>query len=273
MDMSRFELANSFHEEYIAIMLEYLIPKDISVTHGEPDFDNRSYARSPEEAAGTHCESIFIAGDNSIKKHWLKVLPSISGVRRVFLHTTAISETLMQAVCCHTGIERLNFSSTRLESFDSIAKLSQLTHLAIGSSPRVSSLYPVSGLRNLVSLCIQGNLPKISHLEELSPLHSLKGLILCGQDYKDLHLDSLEPISQLKELSFFGLAATRVSSGGLRALCELPNLEFLHLDAFHMNVWQLSDIAALNEAHPKLKGSLIRRVATEPEVAKRLKVG
>lgn len=268
-----FDLANSFHQEHVEIMSAFLVPEDISVTHGEPGFDRRTYLVSPESAAHQHCESIYIAGDNAVKKRWLKVLPSISGVKRAVLHTTAISESLMQAVCVHRGIERLNFDSTRLESFEMISQLNQLTHLAIGSSPRIGSLSALSDLNRLKSLSIQGNFPKLDQLGEISELALLQGFSLSGQDYKVLRVNSLEPISELANLRFVSLAAVQISAGGLKSLCDLPALEFLYLDPFHMHVWELSDIAALNEAFPDLRGSLIRRVATEPDIAKKLKIG
>jgi len=273
MDMVRFDLANTFYEEYSEIMMSYLLPLDLSATQDEPGFDSRNYTALPEEAADSHCEGIYINGGNSIKKRWLSVLPSVSGVKRAVLYTTAISETLMQAVCSHTGIERLRFEGTRLESFEVLAQLPRLTHLAIGSSPRVTSLSPLTKLPNVIALSIQGNFPNIDDLDELSSLTSLRGIGLCGLDYKVLKLHNLSVLSELVALRFISLIGVRISNDGLRALCDLPELEFLSLDPFHMNIWKRSDIAAINEAHPNLKGSLIRRVATEPEIARVLKVG
>lgn len=272
MDMERFDLANRLYEEECGTLSDYLTPEDISVTSDEPGFDSSMYTTSPEKAANSHCESIYIAGDNSIKKRWLRILPSVSGIRRAVLHTTAISNVLMEAVCAHGGIQRLDFGSTRLENLDLLSSLTRLTHLAVGSSPRISSLSPISSLERLVALGIQGNFPNIDNLNELRPLTELQGLSLCGQDYKVLRLKNLEPITKMVGLRFFSMFGVRIEEGGLQPLCELPSLEFLVLDPFHMHHWRYADLVAINEAHPHLKGNLIRRIVTEPEIAKKLKI-
>ena len=274
MDMGRFNLANEFHKEHCEIQTAFLGKIDLSVIDGEADESIiSSYVRSPEEATGKRCKAIRISGDAAKKKRWMKVLPTLTGVERVELSTNAVSEELMRAVCQHGDIERLSFGNTRLDSLEQVAKLSRLTNLWVGSSPRITSFSPLSSLRNLKSLGIQGNFPHVDGIEALSELNSLEALFLCGAESKDLTIESLGPVSALSHLKFLNLTAIRVRSGGLKPLCELPRLEYLSIDPFHMNIWQHSDIVALHEAHPALQGSLIHRVATEPEIARRLQVG
>lgn len=272
MGTERFDLANGFQREYAELVADYLEPKDISVAHGAPDFDMESYATSPDSVAHTECPAIYIAGDAADKKRWIDVLPTLTGLRRVMLNTTAISMPLMNAVCRHGGIERLQFGSTRLDNLAPLAQLAHLTHLSVGSSPRISSLQPIGSLSELVSLCILGNFPKLQNLDDLGGLEQLRGILLCGQDYKALRLANLEVLRHLNQLEYVGLTAVRVESGGLSALCELERLEFLALDPFQLHVWSRKDIQMIHEAHPGLKGTLIRRVATEPELAKTLGV-
>lgn len=260
----KYELGNELLDEFREIMETVIKPRDLFAF--ESNSLSASFATTPEEAISNKTKNIFLGGDQLEK--WLKVLPQLANVEKVIIPGTAISDRLMCAVCEHRTIKRLQFDSTRLNTFDMLGELTELTHLAIGSSPRIDSLKPISKLKSLISLSIQGNFPKIHNLADIRPLTQLKGLSLCGQDYKKIKLISLADLVYLQNLEFLSLIAISVEQDGLTPVTKLPKLEILQLRHQRPSEWSKEDYEMLYQSNPRLKGSLIKRAATDEKFRK-----
>ncbi len=218
-------------------------------------------------------DSLFLTvnGEAPRIKRWLKKLPELSHVRYLAIGSR-INQVFFDTVCQLSQLQRLSMYWSSVEDIDAISGLPHLTHFHLGSSPRLASLSPLSTLRNLVALSVEGRFKYISNLEPVAELTQLKGLELCGQDYHIQKYDSFEPLSHLTKMQYLSIAAVRVKRGGLAPLRHLNRLEYIHLGLNTLNRWSKKDYQALYENLPNLKVDYIRLAATDGDFQKRFKI-
>jgi Leucine-rich repeat (LRR) protein len=206
-------------------------------------------------------EGLGIVDDASAKNKWEALLPTLKGLRFLWLKTRA-GQSLFEAACCVTSLQRLDVEMSSIASLNSLPALSSLTHFAIGSSPRVESIEPIARLLDLRALALRGRFATA----DLSPVGEVKGLLgltLGGLNSKKQTYDSLESLKRLRRLRMLSIYSLVLRSGGLAPIAHLKSLEFLFLSFPQLRSWPKSEFQRLNEAFPNLRNNVIRLAATD----------
>ena len=98
-----------------------------------------------------------------------------------------------------------------------------LKYLRIGSSAKIESIHPLTGLTNLEVLVIE-NFKKISDFSSLAALTNLKFLSIEGGMYTKQKVDSFEFVSELKNLIYFSTAMISCPDKRIDPILKLKNL-------------------------------------------------
>jgi Leucine-rich repeat (LRR) protein len=121
------------------------------------------------------------------------------------------------------SLERLALSNTNVDSLDFLAELKSLEVLELLNCRKISTFDPISQLKALRWLRIDGTkyLPSISFITNCKNLEILT-VSDCGG------IDTLRPVEALKELKALAFAGnTKIVDGDLECLMHLPKLAML----------------------------------------------
>ena len=180
------------------------------------------------------------------------------------------NQELFEAICSIPNLERLNMYWSNITDLTPIKNLQKLTHLCIGSSPKLSTFDPLSDLGSLVSLFIQGNHKKITNISPVGELRSLKGLALCGADYTTQYYDTLMPLGQLKNIIYFSLVAVKTGDRRLEFISRFEKLKYLDIQA--NSYWSAADYKLLHTKFPIVDCEDLKLAATDENYRKRKRI-
>lgn len=210
----------------------------------------RSVSR-PEEFAGGEALSISCTQTDlparqqqALVAQWCEVLPSLSGVRRVYFQSK-VSQALFDAVVQLPALESLYLKWNGIQALDAVTGHPSLQHLHLGGSGSLVSLLPLHSVKRLETLEVAG-LAKAPDLAPLSPLAGLRRLGFCGNDGKPLQVPSLSPLDQLVELEWLHLGALKAVDERLAPLRGLKRLRWLGLP----NYYRMEEFASLSKHLP-----------------------
>jgi hypothetical protein len=82
---------------------------------------------------------------------WCALLPTLSTVTELEF-TTRVNQPLFEAACAMTQLTSLCIKWSGIKALDSIANLTRLASLRIGSSGSIESIEPIASRRRLVDL-------------------------------------------------------------------------------------------------------------------------
>ena len=145
---------------------------------------------------------------------------------------TRMPQDLFDAVCAQRRLKKLHIKWGVYPDISKLENLQELKYLHIGSGRSVSSLEPISRLVNLVALSIE-NFQQIDDYAPLTNLKHLESLALEGDfaSPKILKVRSLGFLRHMKQLRFFSFLTAKVTDKDYSPILELHNLEHLTLKA------------------------------------------
>lgn len=146
------------------------------------------------------------------------------------------------------GLTRLVMHDFRMANIGPLAALEHLRELAIAGSPKLRSLEGIERLPTLRSLVLF-DCTNLSDIEPLTRLRNLETLCLEGGFSKHLSLKTLAPLAALVKLRRLRLASVKVSDGSLRPLHRLRSLK----QVFIARAFSPAEFRALGEALPQLR--------------------
>lgn len=208
----------------------------------EPSPWNR-WSRAGEQPASIRHPDQFSGGDTlciactqtglpareqrALVQAWCEVLPTLTGLRRLWL-TTRVPQELFDAACRLPALEGLWLKWNGLKSLQAAEGHAALTWLHLGESSSLESLAALHRLPALRWFQVDG-VRKLGTLEPLRGLVALEGLGFTGGDGKGLEVPSFEPLAGLSGLRWLHLGSVRPADGSLRPLAQLTALRWLGL--------------------------------------------
>ncbi len=157
---------------------------------------------------------------------------------------------LFEAVCHQKQLKRLEIKWGVYDDLESIAKLTEMEFLHIGSGSAVQSIEPLTQLKNLKGLQVE-NFQKISNYESFSKLKSLESLFIDGDrtSPKNIRIESIDFLRKIPQLKCYRMLATILVNKDYSPILELNNLEYLAIRGRREVKKMYEDFAKL----PKLK--------------------
>lgn len=207
-------------------MSEFPIPEELRASHW--NWDKKIRESMSEDLAGIF-DNYVGALDN--KEKFAAALRDNRQLKYLALWTGYTTQNLLDSVCAMTNLERLEFGHLRAADISGLAKLENLQYLSIVSLSSATSLKPLTGLRNLISLGL-GISKKITSLEDFSVnfLANLRALHLGESSERVVTVDSLKPLGALKALEYVAIGRIRTQDRSLAGFLKLPSLKALEID-------------------------------------------
>jgi hypothetical protein len=233
-----------------------LFNEDVIPDGWKPLAGRRMDERESLDAEYVH---LFISEPSKERGHWIDRLPRLHRLKYLEVKSRP-NQALFEAICRVPSLERLNIFWSNITDLEPILSLSKLTHLNIGSSPKVTSLEPLAGLRSLTALGLTA--PKsCSNLGPVGELKGLRGLSLNAREYTTHEYDSLGPLAGLKELVYFSLGGVRTKDRSLDPVSHFSKLRYLYLAP--LCNWPAGEYLRLYQALPNLDCEELRLAATD----------
>jgi hypothetical protein len=209
--------------------------------------------RNPEEYAGLPAASIACTQTGlppqqqaKLVKRWCEVLPSFTALNFIWFQTQ-VPQALFDATCSIPNLQGLWIKWSSIKDINKIVGLAGLEYLRIGSSPRLTSIEPLSGLKNLIWLELE-NIKQISDLTVIGEMKQLQGLEVGGSMWSTQMVDSLAPLARLDCLRHLSLPNLKARDKTLRPLFSLSSLEQFNAALW----WSEKELNQLRHANPKL---------------------
>jgi Leucine-rich repeat (LRR) protein len=204
---------------------------------------------------------LFISEPSKERDYWIDRLPRLQRLKYLEVKSRP-NQVLFESICRVPNLERLNIFWSNITDLAPILSLRKLTHLNIGSSPKVTSLEPLAKLRSLTALGLTA--PKsCSALEPVGEFKGLRGLWLNAREYTTHEYDSLRPLAGLKELVYLSLGGIRSKDRSLDPVSHLSKLRYLYLAP--LRNWPAVEYLSLFQALPNLDCEDLRRAATDAD--------
>ena len=179
----------------------------------------------------TQLDESYSAKDKKrIWMEWCDFLVNNPDIFTELMFCTRMPQDLFDAVCAQRRLKKLHIKWGVYPDISKLENLQELEYLHIGSGRSVSSLEPISKLENLVALSIE-NFQKIDDYTPLTHLKYLESLALEG-DFaapKILKVQSLGFLRHMKQLRFFSFLTAKLMDTDYSPILELHNLEHLTL--------------------------------------------
>lgn len=155
---------------------------------------------------------------------WCHLLPKLPIKTLAF--SSKVPQRLFEAACAVPQLEALSIKWSSIDSFESISKGTSLKSLFLGSSPKITSLTPITECVNLEHLFIE-NIQEPVDLLFAKKLQRLREFGLSAARGRKLQVRTLEPLSSLKLLEVLWLVDLQVLEGSLKPLHSLSSLASL----------------------------------------------
>jgi Leucine-rich repeat (LRR) protein len=202
-------------------------------------------------------------------KEFEALLPQLKNVTELEVGYR-VSESFFESICQMSWLERLKIYQPRQKTLQPIINLRNLTHLQLGCNPGLDSLEPLTKLKRLKALGMDGSYKTITQLDPLAGLSQLEGLSLSGTDSSDQYYDSLWPLSRLKNLKYLGLAGVKTGDRSLDALCYMSQLKCLHIVG--LSSWPKREYEKVHKCLPDLNEEDLLMAATNSAFQKKNRI-
>lgn len=172
---------------------------------------------------------------------WCELLPSLTGVRVLWLHSK-VTQELFEAACGMNKLEGLYIKWSAIRNLEPIRALASLSRLHIGGAPSAEPIDALCDLKNLVDLELS-NVRAASNLKFLDRMPQLRSLDLSGDgnSLKSLRIESLAPLRSLVHLEKLGISVASIVDESLGPIGDLPSLKYLQIS----NQFNMEEIAKL----------------------------
>jgi hypothetical protein len=158
-----------------------------------------------------------------IIKEWCAKLPTMTNLRWLSMWSH-VTQPLFDAACQLKSLECLQIKWSNVHSLNAIRGTPALKYLRIGSSTKIESVEPLAALTQLRLLDLE-NFKLVTDFSPLLELKALEHLAVTGSMWTRQRLDSLEPFSNMTWLHSLSLDTSAVKS--LRPLANLKHLKSL----------------------------------------------
>jgi hypothetical protein len=158
-------------------------------------------------------------------KLWPEKLPELHDVRWLSLWSH-VTPPLFESACRMPNLECLQIKWSNVRDVSAIGNLRQLRYLRFGSSTKIESIEPFAALSNLRLLEIE-NFKLVSDFSPLTRLTSLESLAVTGSMWTRQNIGTLDTFAQMIWLRSLALDTSKIET--LRPLANLRELEFLDL--------------------------------------------
>lgn len=174
---------------------------------------------------------------------WCDTLPHLIGIKLLWF-SSRVPQKLFDAACRVPGLEGLYVKWSGIEDLTPIADASSLLYFHLGQSSKVSSIAALGNCRRFKWLGLE-LLSKIRNFQPLSHLRNLEGLSLEGSMGTTWRVNTLAALGSLAKLRYLSIANLRADDRSLAGLFPLR-----HLATFHYADWwdaaELAEIRRLN---------------------------
>lgn len=202
-------------------------------------------------------------------KEFEKLLPQLRNIKELEVGYR-ISTSLFESICQMSWLERLMIYQPWQKTLQPITNLQNLTHLQLGANPDLDTLEPLTKLKRLKALGIDGIYKTITKLDHIAELKKLEGLALFGTDRSYQFYDSLQPLSRLENLKYLGLGRIKTGDKSLDALCHLTQLRCLHI--VRLSEWPKSEYEKVHQCLPELEDEELELAATSREFQRKNRI-
>lgn len=162
---------------------------------------------------------------------WCAFLPTLKNLKRLCFFSK-VNQDLFDAACEIQNLDSLFIKWSDIESFQNLAKLTNLKRLYIASSTHLKDLNFMGFTKSIEWL----ELHELKNLKELNGIElvpNLKGFIISAGMFGKQKLKDFEPLSNLSNLEYLGLSSTYAQSENLSPLCQLKKLKYLELPIYY----------------------------------------
>lgn len=134
-----------------------------------------------------------------ILKEWIEFLTANPKTFRVLHFNSHVPQTLFNAACCQENLEELRFKWGGYRDISALEKLPKLQYLYLGQCAGVTSIEPLTRLKNLVVLHVVG-FKRIEDYSSLVALDKLEQLVISGPTLQRTPVKDLEFLRQMPNL-------------------------------------------------------------------------
>ena len=246
-------------------MLKQILTENDLDTHihfTDPTLKNADDFRRLVEAGPLDAvEELFIYLEDPRKERefWLERLGSMTNLKKLSIKSRPNQE-MLEAICDIPNLERLKIWWSSITDLRPIKRLRSLTHLEIGSSPKIESISALTNAKSLVALSLDGTWPALNNIDAITKLSELRALSLGGSENVYLKVDSVVPLANLQHLEVLALFMVQPTDKLLPPIEKMGKLRHLYLSA--LNTWPVSEFQKLHQLMPdneKLKKVLANR--------------
>lgn len=211
--------------------------------------DPADYDGGERLSLGITRTGLTAAQQKALVRRWCELLPTLSGVRTLWLHSK-VTQELLEAVCAMPGLEGLYLDWSGITTLRPLTGMANLAHFHLGSAPSAEDLDTLATLPRLVDLEIC-NVKAAGDLRFLQDLPQLRALMLAGDSnsIKSLKIGTLAPLAALQDLERLTLMTVLVDDGLLSPLAGLPRLKHLRLP----NKFPMEEFARLAGRRPDIQ--------------------
>ena len=181
-----------------------------------------------------------------IVAEWCQVLPSLNGVRMLWL-SSRVPQSLFEAACQVPQLEGLYVKWSGIDDLSALRHAQRLRYFHLGQSAKVDSIAPLADMSQLRWLGLE-LLSRVRDIEAVGELLGLEGLSLEGSMGTTWRVWTLSPVGRLHSLRWLSIANLRSGDGTLAPLFSLTGLETF----IHATWWNQSELDEIRVRNPKL---------------------
>ncbi len=159
----------------------------------------------------------------------------------------SVDTSFLEEICSISSLQRLYMEAVRATDLTCLRHLPRLERLVVVGATRVPDLHWTSDLPSIRVLGLE-NFKLVSSLEPLSSLRQLEAIGVEGSMWSPMRVRSLAPLRNLENLRWVFLTNLRVSDRSLDALRGLPLLRVLQCGDFYPP----EEMRGLARANPQL---------------------
>jgi len=181
--------------------------------------------------ACTQQTDLSVSEQKKVVKAWCELFKSQQlSIDKLWI-TTRISQEILDAICCQKNLNGLFIKWGVYNDISGLANITNLEYLHLGGGNSLASIDTVFKLKNLRAL----ETNNLFSIHDYSPLTNLKNLIdleIEGDPFssmKKVTLKSLNFLKEMPQLVRLSLCMTKIEDHSYAPIADLPNLKYLSL--------------------------------------------
>ncbi|MEO6613549.1 MAG: hypothetical protein ABIT05_16250 [Chitinophagaceae bacterium] len=167
-------------------------------------------------------QSLTAGAQKRLIDSWCKLLPTLSELNYLWF-PSRVTQQMFDAACQMPNLEGLYIKWSGIQRLDLLKNNTVLKHFHLGSSSKIESITPLTGLKAIETLELE-QLNKITDFSPVFTLHNLLGLGLDGSMWTTQKIDTLRGVENLNQLQYLSLANSKIKDKSFDPLLKLNNL-------------------------------------------------